>query len=78
MDKQSVLTGPAPGFVKVPDYVVEMEPEARRIRVMIEGETIVDSTNALLMHESNHQGVYYFPREDVRMEFLERTDHDSY
>lgn len=78
MDEQSVLTGPAPGFVKVPDYVVDMEAEPRRIRVMVNGEALVDSTNALLMIESNHRPVYYFPRTDVRMDLLERSDHDSY
>ena len=55
MDEQSLLTGPAPGFVEFPTYLVEMEAEPKRIRVMAGGETIVDTTNALIMHESNHK-----------------------
>jgi uncharacterized protein (DUF427 family) len=78
MDDQTQLTGPAPGFVKFPDYEVRVEPAAARIRVMLGGTAIADSCNALTQFETEHKSVYYFPREDVRMDLLEATDHDSF
>jgi uncharacterized protein (DUF427 family) len=50
-------------------------PIDQRVTVVIDGETIADSTRALLLEE---QGIgtprYYLPRDDVRMELLEPTD----
>jgi uncharacterized protein (DUF427 family) len=42
---------------------------------MANGKTIADSLCAGLMLEAGHMPVYYFPREDVRMELLEPSDH---
>jgi len=78
MKEPAKLTGPAPGFVKYPSYRVDLAPTSKRVRVKVAGETIVDSTNGFLMLESNHSPVYYFPRADVRMDFLERTEHGSF
>ena len=78
MDDKTRLTGPAPGFVKYPDYQVRAEPAPARIRVMVGGTAIADSGDALTQFETDHKSVYYFPRDDVRMDFLEATDHDSF
>ena len=42
------------------------------------GEAIADSKNVLIMHETNHLPVYYFPMTDVRMDLMEPTDHSSH
>lgn len=68
----------APGFVEAPDYFVQFLPTMKRVRVQAGGETIADSTRAMLMRETHHVPVYYFPREDVRMDLLSKTDHDTY
>jgi len=78
MDDKTRLTGPAPGFVKYPDYQVWAEPAPARIRVMVGGTSIADSDSALTQFETDHKSVYYFPRGDVRMDLLEATDHDSF
>ena len=67
--------GPAPGYADKPDHFVEFAHSPKRIRVMFGGETIADSTNALILHERNHVPVYYFPRANVAMDRLSRTDH---
>ena len=50
------------------------DPCHKRVRVVAGGETIADSRNLLLLQESGHQPVYYFPPDDVRMDLLEPSD----
>ena len=59
------------------DSRVAVEPTARRLRVMFNGEVIADTTNARLMFETGHRPVYYLPMSDVRMDLLKSTDHGS-
>ena len=42
--------------------------------MIVGGETIADSRRTLLLSESGHQPVYYFPPEDVRSDVLEPSD----
>jgi uncharacterized protein (DUF427 family) len=53
---------------------VHVELSPRRVRVKLNGEFIADSTRAVLLRETGHQPVYYFPPEDVRQDLLEPTD----
>ncbi|HIC13569.1 MAG TPA: DUF427 domain-containing protein [Gemmatimonadetes bacterium] len=41
-------------------------------------ETSAEASRVLIMFESNHLPVYYFPRSDVRMNLMERNDHSCY
>ena len=63
---------------KVPDYRVDLEPSAERIRIRFDGETVADSRKTLVVRETKHDPVIYFPREDVRFELLERTRHQTF
>ena len=65
-------------YHKFPDYRVDLEPSSAQVRVVFGGETIADSDRTLTVRETRHDPVTYFPREDVRFEHLERTDHDSF
>ena len=51
------------------------EPTARRVRVEFNGEIIADSRHVMLMRESRYELHYYFPIEDVQMEYLIPTDY---
>jgi uncharacterized protein (DUF427 family) len=53
-------------------------PVAERIRAIVGGEAVVDSRHAKLLHETGHLPVYYFPREDVRVDLLEPSDHETF
>jgi uncharacterized protein (DUF427 family) len=53
--------------------VILWDPVPQRIRGLIGGEIVVDSEDAVLLHESGHLPVYYFPESDVRMHLLEPT-----
>jgi len=61
-----------------PGWAVYIEPTPKRIRAVLGGETVADSTHALLLSESGHQPVYYFPPEDVRSDLLEPNDRRSH
>lgn len=78
MAKGINLAGPAPGFIKMPDYKVTVEGDSRRIRALVMGECVADSTRTLIMRESDHTPVYYFPPADVRSDLIEKSDHDSF
>lgn len=54
--------------------VLFWDPVPQRIRVVVAGETVVDTTNARLLHETGLLPVYYFPDEDVRRELLEPSE----
>jgi adenylate cyclase len=55
-------------------YRMVIRPSDQRMRVVFNGETIVDSSRAMIMQETRLPPAFYFPQEDVRMEFLSRTD----
>jgi uncharacterized protein (DUF427 family) len=65
-------------YNRYPDYRVDLEPSSRRVRVRLGGELIADSSRTLVVRETKHEPVVYFPREDVRLEALERTDHETF
>lgn len=52
---------------------VKVEPSAKRVRVMLGGEVVVDSTDPLLVWEVPYYPTYYFPASDVKTEFLVDT-----
>lgn len=42
------------------------------------GAVLVESKNALVLSEGNLPDMIYFPRDDIAMAFLDRTDHTSH
>ena len=54
--------------------VLYWEPTPRRVRGILADEVVVDSHRVMLLHETGHMPVWYFPREDVRAELLEPSD----
>ena len=53
------------------DGVIYWEPSPRRVRGILGDDVVVDSRRVMLLHETGHMPVWYFPREDVRAELLE-------
>lgn len=50
---------------------LRMEPSPRWVRTVLGGVTVADSKRVVLLREARRLPVYYFPREDVRMDLLE-------
>lgn len=65
-------------YHKYPDYRVDLEVSGALARVRVDDQVIAESTRAMQVKETRHDPVVYFPREDVRVELLERTDHQSF
>jgi uncharacterized protein (DUF427 family) len=68
----------APGFMKHPDYRVDVSPTDDHIRILHGDRCIADSRRPLKVTESRHQPVWYLPLSDVDPSVIEATDHTSY
>lgn len=65
-------------YHRFPDYRVDLEPSDERVRVRLGSELLADSHRALIVRETKHEPVVYLPRQDVRLERFERTDHHTF
>ena len=61
-----------------PDHPITIAANPKRVRVLYEGHLIADSPRALVLREASYRPAYYIPREDVAMEFLNRTTHSTH
>src|SRR5687767_7089156 len=57
-----------------PYHRVDALPSTRHLRVVLEGETIAETSHPHLLFETSLPTRYYIPREDVRMELLQPTE----
>ena len=64
----------SPGHQKWPNHRVLEEPVPQTLRVVVNGETVAESSNVVRVREDDHPDRFYFPREDVHMNTLERTE----
>jgi uncharacterized protein (DUF427 family) len=53
---------------------IDILPSARRVEVLVNGETVIDSTRSMVLFETGRPPRYYVPLDDVRMDLLEATD----
>ncbi len=66
------------GWHRNPRYSIDFDPLPVRVRAVLAGETVADTSAARVMYELGHAPVYYLPRGDVNMALLEPTDRDTY
>ncbi|MFL5826652.1 MAG: DUF427 domain-containing protein [Thermoleophilaceae bacterium] len=72
---------PGGGFNRqMPDTkgLILFEDFPRRMRAIFNGETVVDSRHAKLLHEHGHLPKLYFPEDEVRTDLLEPSEHTSH
>lgn len=70
---------PGPNQESVWDYPrpPALEPEERRIRVVLNDTVLADTTDAWRVLETSHPPVYYLPPADVAMTYLEQEARTS-
>jgi uncharacterized protein (DUF427 family) len=61
-----------------PDHPITITKNPHRIRIMLGGFIIAETTEALTLQEASFQPVHYIPRRDVRMDLLDSTDHKTH
>lgn len=61
-----------------PGHRLLFEPFPRRVRAVLGGETTLDTTSGMLLHESNLLPQLYLPRSDIRDDLLTSTDHHTH
>jgi uncharacterized protein (DUF427 family) len=53
-----------------PEGLFYLEESPKWIRARLDGETVVDSRNPRLLHEHDRLPVFWFPRDEVRMDLV--------
>jgi uncharacterized protein (DUF427 family) len=64
-----------------PDHPITVEPESRRVRVVVAGAAVAETRNALRLQEAQYPPVFYVPRSDIRADCFvasARTSHCPY
>ena len=61
-----------------PDHPITVSANPSRIQVLYNGHVIADTRRALTLKEATYKPAIYFPREDVEMAFLSRSEHSTY
>ena len=59
-------------------HSTEFGPSPRWVRVYFNRQLIAESRRMMLLRETNHLPLYYFPKQDVRMDFLQPSDHTAH
>jgi uncharacterized protein (DUF427 family) len=67
-----------PGYKRSSNHKVELIKSDKPVRVIFNGDVLADSRRTIIVEESGYRPVYYFPREDARMNYMQRTDHHTY
>lgn len=60
------------------DHPIVIAPNPNRIRVMLGGAIIAETTRALALKEGTYPPVQYIPRDDVQLDLFERTERRSH
>ena len=68
----------SPGHQQHPEHKVVEGKLDRRWKVEANGELVADSTDVIKVEEDGNPPRYYFPRSDIRMDLLSRTETTSH
>lgn len=61
-----------------PDHPIAIAPNPKRVRVLLGGKVVADSTRALTLQEAKYPPVQYIPRADADMSLYRRTEHSTH
>lgn len=61
-----------------PDHPITISANHNRVRVIMAGKAVADTTHALTLKEADYPPVQYIPRADADFTLLTRTAHASH
>jgi uncharacterized protein (DUF427 family) len=61
-----------------PDHPITIAFNPKRVEVIYNGHTLVDTRRALTLQESTYPAVQYIPRDEVDMAYFTRTEHHTH
>ena len=61
-----------------PDHPITIERNPARVVVVVAGQIIADTCDAVALREESYAAVQYVPRKDVDMSALERSAHATF
>ncbi|MDQ3600467.1 MAG: DUF427 domain-containing protein [Actinomycetota bacterium] len=64
--------------IDAPAHRLLLDPFPRRVRAVFAGKAVLDTTRAMLLHESNLLPQLYVPREDVGEDLLRPSDRTTH
>ena len=61
-----------------PDHPIAIEANPKRVRVLLGGKVVADTSNALTLREASLPPVQYIPRADADMTLFRKTAHSTH
>jgi uncharacterized protein (DUF427 family) len=61
-----------------PDHPISITPHPGRVRVLLGGHAVADTTRALRLQEASYPPVLYLPREDADMALLAKSTRSTH
>jgi uncharacterized protein (DUF427 family) len=72
------MTAMAEMKIPGPDHPITVSFNPKRVRALYQGHVIADTAAALTLKEADYPAVQYFPRADVEMDYLSKTDRSTH
>jgi len=60
------------------DHPISVDFKPMRVQLVFQGHQIADSLDVLILREAGYRPVYYFPRQDVAMDYLAKTSRSTH
>ena len=61
-----------------PDHPITVTPNPKRVRVLVGGVIVAETTRALTLKEASYPPVVYVPRDDLESDLFERSERRSH
>jgi uncharacterized protein (DUF427 family) len=59
-------------------HPIRIEPNPNRVRVVLGGTIVAETTRALTLREGSYPPVFYIPRQDVVFDLFDRTERQTH